>query len=1122
MASANNNNIQPAPPLQSRKIFKKLNRLTVNQGNETNNLRLKQNENTHEFIIKRICTIDLTKFELVQELVTNTSSNAKVFKVKTKDKYYIIKITGVHNDNYDLFNSTQKQKQEQYKFNKQMITNEIDIYLKIMNSFIIYKINPYVLIGYNYNQCGKGKDEKYALILETASEKTTQKVQNLKDFILKYNKEEKFNEFLFLNILIQIIYSINCFNKINFVHNDLNLENILIFIRKQNYLTNTNYMINSKTRLYFDTDKYIDIPNLGIDVRIFNFDKSIKFPSDFENNKYENNEFRLITEMNFYTDIYKVITELCEILTYDIYNPLSLTNQEQFNNAVLNHQKIDVIISIIFILQKFIKTKDYNSGLNDTDFEKLFHDNIKTIIINKIKAYNTNSNEIITDENIKKIKTKLKLLTNFHKYSFIELYNKKTITNSGFNIKSKQKLKELNINLDELFYKATEYLDFLKEEELYLDSDSDRIQINEYNINYIYKFYSLNTGHNNKADALEDIKINHFFYLLNKYGNYKLFEILNDLNLNTKQYNKLILLIVKDLLLLYKSEYFKILIKYYSKQLTENNLESNPKIAYNINSFSKILKMQIIQIINNKLIHFNDITTLKGISLILNKYFKQFNYYFDSNVFLGQGMHLTTLFYNIFNSLTIKNGNNEITHIKYNNKIIALNRNYFQIYTDFLLSLRKFLDWAYIFKYKQPNRLVFKEKFKNKINKIINLYINIFKIDTREKEFKIDTQEKDLIHQKIDEFMIYTNKVVNLGYVIAYMINAENIYLNSAQELTQKKNETIKNQTDAKRIDHYNILHFLKNINLIKVYRNNPEKYDGTDNLYDTQVIYSLLADFGYLVIEQSKFNPTFVRYLDIALKDLTGDIINMKNNTTKLDLTYKIDLSFLNTTSTQDRIQNIINFLAREATNNNLSLNLPLEELNKKLQKLSDYCNTYLQNQKKISPKLPNKLLNYNSMPEQYHLEQFRDKIFYQVNQTSNLMFPKKYSLITIFQLYGINKNNYQLLRLFFSTDYNLYSYSMIFLKILKTLLNNDNDYYQVIDSLLQDKVDLIKLKPILYEPTINEYVYHYARQILQAEKQKPIPKSISFKNNLNRLYNTNTNLPLKTTIKQKYGIRN
>jgi hypothetical protein len=97
-----------------------------------------------------------------------------------------------------------------------------------------------------------------------------------------------------------------------------------------------------------------------------------------------------------------------------------------------------------------------------------------------------------------------------------------------------------------------------------------------------------------------------------------------------------------------------------------------------------------------------------------------------------------------------------------------------------------------------------------------------------------------------------------------------------------------------------------------------------------------------------------------------------------------------------------------------------------------------------------------------------------------------------------------------------------MIFLKILKTLLNNDNDYYQVIDSLLQDKVDLIKLKPILYEPTINEYVYHYARQILQAEKQKPIPKSISFKNNLNRLYNTNTNLPLKTTIKQKYGIRN
>jgi len=89
------------------------------------------------------------------------------------------------------------------------------------------------------------------------------------------------NETLFLNIIFQVLYTLEAFNMINLKHNDLHLYNIFVIkYNKKNITPNSYYQ-------YILADKTeVNLPNVGYSVRIFDYDRSCKTkstkPFDYE------------------------------------------------------------------------------------------------------------------------------------------------------------------------------------------------------------------------------------------------------------------------------------------------------------------------------------------------------------------------------------------------------------------------------------------------------------------------------------------------------------------------------------------------------------------------------------------------------------------------------------------------------------------------------------------------------------------------------------------------------------------------------------------------------------------------------------------------------------------------
>lgn len=90
---------------------------------------------------------------------------------------------------------------------------------------------------------------------------------------------------IILNIMFQVIYTLHCFVKIDFKHNDLHTGNVFILKRKDNMLDNPKLPEQFKRRYTFDlpdgSKKSVLLENIGLDVRIFDFDRSVKAKNNF-------------------------------------------------------------------------------------------------------------------------------------------------------------------------------------------------------------------------------------------------------------------------------------------------------------------------------------------------------------------------------------------------------------------------------------------------------------------------------------------------------------------------------------------------------------------------------------------------------------------------------------------------------------------------------------------------------------------------------------------------------------------------------------------------------------------------------------------------------------------------
>ena len=155
---------------------------------------------------------------------------------------------------------------------------EVKIY-KVMNSLVKGFVTPHTFTIMDSLSVEREKFQSelkgmvpegngvVAILTETSMKKDT--IMTLYDLLEQHSPSEN----ILLNIIFQVLYTLEAFNMINLKHNDLHMGNI--FIIKYNEIKQNvyhQYTLADKTKVF--------LPNLGYSVRIFDYDRSCKQPAD--------------------------------------------------------------------------------------------------------------------------------------------------------------------------------------------------------------------------------------------------------------------------------------------------------------------------------------------------------------------------------------------------------------------------------------------------------------------------------------------------------------------------------------------------------------------------------------------------------------------------------------------------------------------------------------------------------------------------------------------------------------------------------------------------------------------------------------------------------------------------
>ena len=306
----------------------------------------------------------------------DTTSGSCVFLVKRKDekKYqYILKVTGITNNDMNFPDiSYPKLESKLYKVMNRLVRRKItphvfisvseipDINRDLLNSNNKFKFSFLDIFEYNY--C-------YAMLNETTVKNTD--IITFSDFLYKYSN----NFSLFVNILFQIIYTLESFNRIGVIHSDLQMKKVFIIINKNNILSN-NYKKSINIYKFKDSNNnqhIVKLENMGFQVRIYDFDRSLKFPKKgtifpdiirSEITKSLDKFSCYHTKENPYFDTYKIIAHLYNHYEFD----KSIVKQIQY---MLESFFIKKELLISGVVNKVDYISNYNSNMflkrGDTD-----------------------------------------------------------------------------------------------------------------------------------------------------------------------------------------------------------------------------------------------------------------------------------------------------------------------------------------------------------------------------------------------------------------------------------------------------------------------------------------------------------------------------------------------------------------------------------------------------------------------------------------------------------------------------------------------------------------------------------------------------------------------------------
>lgn len=296
---------------QTRKNLKKT------KINQMINLPSNRQEKTQDIRIdisnKTLTTIKDGTIDIISK-PNDSGSNSVVFKItNTNTKFiYILKVMLDTDDNDISF----KTEEENYKTMKNILSKRLTPHVfTFIDSKIfkpteisdksLFKILETITPKINFNTI-----RKYYLLLTETSDHN---LMSLRDF-LETDARYFTSNYILYNILFQIMYTLYIFNKLKIKHNDLHFGNIMVSFAKENIL-DPSFKIKYNNIYHFN-GKRVCLPNIGISVRIFDFDRTTKAVTDSYGKKTCNTEYQSIfpevqnCDENKYLDTYKVLFHL--------------------------------------------------------------------------------------------------------------------------------------------------------------------------------------------------------------------------------------------------------------------------------------------------------------------------------------------------------------------------------------------------------------------------------------------------------------------------------------------------------------------------------------------------------------------------------------------------------------------------------------------------------------------------------------------------------------------------------------------------------------------------------------------------------------------------------------------
>lgn len=243
---------------------------------------------------KKFLFLDKKYFDLykVVSKPSDSASNSVVLLIKKNKKQFILKLTFVtEKENMPLnFPDTERKFYEIMDVVvKKKITPHVFIFVDSFEDSLPVDnmiIHPATVRFLNQNSRGTTKPHVYPILTETCDDDSQAiTLKNTLENLYKSNIPDKTRIDIFINILFQIIYTIESFIRIGIKHNDLHSGNVFILHRPHNILKGNHDRFNRKYeyRDYLKSSKKntVLLPNIGLDVRIYDFDRSCKAQNDF-------------------------------------------------------------------------------------------------------------------------------------------------------------------------------------------------------------------------------------------------------------------------------------------------------------------------------------------------------------------------------------------------------------------------------------------------------------------------------------------------------------------------------------------------------------------------------------------------------------------------------------------------------------------------------------------------------------------------------------------------------------------------------------------------------------------------------------------------------------------------